>query len=535
MKAGIFLFKNFKKKSLKAKIAIIAAIAVILALIVYVLYSNFKPDPLGEYEYSDVAYGSITDTLDVSGTVESGVSENFTAVNGVTVQEVLVSVGDRVKKGDKLATFDVSGAMPYLNSAKQEYNKALADYNNAKTQTNDAALKKQQLTAQIDRKNAQLSALRNEIAALEKKVSETEPVTQEVPISQEQINEIAAQMAQNGATAEQIEQFCAAASQIKIPVTTADTTAAQELMRKNLDLAQLASELTALQAENAVTISVSSDTMLKALKTVADIKKANYDNIKAVVDKMKNGWYAENEGIVTVVNIKPGEKFAAVPEKNNSAIDISALLGGQGVDEGTASLVQSLLGGNTSSELGSGITLESYDDLIVSVTVGKADLLKVKTGMEAVVTSVGQTYEGEVVYVGATATEDGSFNIGSLMGASGTSGAVIKVKVKNPDEKVVIGFDVDIKIKLSTLDDVLKVPVESVNNVNGEYFVFVVDRATDTVTKRVITRGINDDISYQILDGLKEGETVVKIPSLEFVDGTKIKEKSLDWGVDIEY
>ena len=140
-------------------------------------------------------------------------------------------------------------------------------------------------------------------------------------------------------------------------------------------------------------------------------------------------------------------------------------------------------------------------------------------------------YEGEVIYVGATAVDStGSFDIssiaGSLMGGgSGSNGAEVKVKINNPDEKVVIGFDVDIRIILDTLDDVLKVPVEAVVYNNGTYSVFVYDKEEKTVTKRTIVKGSLDESSYEIVEGLVEGEIVVKSPDPKMEDGTKIAEK----------
>ena len=165
--------------------------------------------------------------------------------------------------------------------------------------------------------------------------------------------------------------------------------------------------------------------------------------------------------------------------------------------------------------------------MIVSVTVGKSDLLKIKVGMEAVVSSLGSEYEAEIIYVGATAVESGSLNLSSLMGTSaGANGAEVKVKIKNPDEKIVIGFDVDIKIKLSTVENVLKVPVECVMYENGKYNVFVYDSEEGVAIKREITKGTLDDTSYQIVDGLAENEMVLKSPDPKMEDGTKVKEKT---------
>lgn len=519
------MLKNFKKKSLKAKIGIIAFIVFMIVLVGYVLYSNFKPEPPAEYEIAEVAYGSITDTLDVSGTVTSGVSKSFTAVEGVMVEEVLVNVGDRVEKGDKLATFNVSGVAKYLTAAQKEYNEALTDYNDAKSSSDENASKKAKLEKDIAAKKSEIAALEKEIADLESEIENTEPVTETQSIPQEQIDAIVAQMQANGATQEQIDEFIAAAGSTQIPVTSTDTSKTEELTQKNIELAQLNSELSSLQAESALAITTD-DSMLETLKSVADSRKASYESVKAIYDQMKNGWYAENNGIVTVVNIKAGESFVPVAE-NNSSIDISALLGTSGIDANTSDMINSLLGSSTSVPTGTGITVESYDDMLVSVTVGKSDLLKIKVGMEAVITSLDSEYEGEVVYVGATAAESTGMDLGSLMGtSSGATGAVVEVKIKNPDEKVVIGFDVDIKIKLSTIDDVLKVPVECVMYDNGKYSVFVYDSEEGTVVRRIITKGTLDDTSYEILDGLQKGEMVVKSPDPNMEDGTKIAEKA---------
>ncbi len=500
-----------------------------IALVSYVLYSTFKPEPPASYEMSEASYGAITDYLEVNGTVESGVTENFVAIEGVMVEEVFVNVGDNIKKGDLLATFNVSGATTYLNAAKKDYDSALKDYNDAKSSADANAKRKAELTKEIDALKKDITAKENEIAKLESEIESSEPTTQMTSIPQEQIDAIALQMAQNGATQEEIDAFIASASNTQVPSVSTDNAKQELLMQKNLELAQLNSELSSLQAENTITVSTD-DSMLESLKTVADAKKSTYDNTKKIYDQMKNGWYAENDGIVTVVNVKAGEKFVPVAENNNS-LDLSALLGNSANSE-TASLITSLMGDAVTVPTGSGITLESYEDMIVSVTVGKSDLLKIKVGMEAIVTSLDSEYEAEVVYVGATAVDSSnSLDISSITsslmsGTGGANGALVKVKIHNPDEKVVIGFDVDIKIKLQTVEDVLKVPVEAVIYNNGNYFVYVFDETEGTATRRSITKGTLDDTSYEIVSGLVKGEKVIKSPDPNMEDGTKVQQKT---------
>lgn len=526
----ISLFKSFKKKSPQAKAGIIAFIVVMALLIFYVLYSNLKPEPPAEYEIADVSYGTITDCLDVSGTVESGVTEDLLAIEGVIVEEVFVSVGDTVKKGDKLAIFNVSGASSYLTEAKNAYDKALSEYNETMSSADTNAKRKTEISAEIEKLNGKITVKQSEIDALAKELENSSASTETAPIPEEQINQIAMQMLANGSSLIQVRQFKEAASTVELPVVdSASSGKQQELMQKNLELAQLNSELSALYAEDAALI-IPDESVAKALKSVADSKKADYDRIKSAYDKMSSGWIAENDGIVTEVNIKAGEKFVPVKETTSSSFDITSLLG-TSVDEETVNLVSSLMG-SSSAPMGTGIKLESYEDMIVSVTVGKSDLLKIKVGMEAIITSLDSEYKGEVVYVSATASESsGGLDIGSIAGSlmggsSGASGAEVKIKIHNPDEKVVIGFDVDIKVVLDTFEDVLKVPVESVIYNSGTYSVFVYDEKEETVSKRTITKGSLDDTSYEIVEGLVEGEKVVRSPDPNMEDGTKIAIKN---------
>lgn len=520
------MLKSFKKKSLKAKIGIIAAIVILLLLLVYVLYSNFKPEPAKEYEVAQVNYGTITDYLDVNGIVEAGNAQNLFAIEGVTVEEVLVNVGDTVKKGDKLATFNVQGAAGYVNDAKAEYDKALKEYNDATKSSSVNSDRKAELEKEISAVNLKISAKEAEIEKLSAEI-ESAGTVETAPIPNDQINAIAMQMLANGASLMQVIQFREAASNVEVPVVDDALKAKQEeLMQKNLELAQLNAQLSALYAENTSTV-VTDESVIKALEKVKDAKLANYENVKNIYDSMSNGWYASNDGVVNEINIKPGEPFVPVKNTGTSSFDISSLIGG-GIDSETMELISTIMG-NSSAPSGVGMTINSYDDLMVTVTLGKSDLLKVQVGMEAIITSLDSVYEGEVVYVSAAAQDSsGSLNLGSitsLMGGTGANGAVVKVKIKNPDRNVVVGFDVDIKIALDTINDVLKVPVEAVIYNSGTYSVFVYDEKEETVTKKVITRGSLDDKHYEVVEGLTKGEWVVKSPDPSMEDGTKISKK----------
>lgn len=521
------MFKAFKKKSTKSKIAIIAIAVLLLALVVYVLYSQFKPEKPAEYEMATVAKGSITDSLEVSGTVKSGYSHNFVAIDGVIAEAVKVSVGDEVKKGDLIATFNVSGASQYLVDAKKDYDSAQKDYNDALSAAKNSSASKAKNEKAIKDKKAEIASKEKEIAALENQLEAAGSSVTETSIPKEQIDAIAAQMRESGASEEEINAFISAASSVKIPSSDGNNAVYQAVIQKNLELSKLNAELTALQAEGAVTISTDNDTYLDALKNIADSKKKTYDGIKSVYDELKNGWYADKDGIITKVNIKPGEAFVPVQE-NIDSYGLSSFFG----NTQYSGILSSIIGSSEDSKIGTGVTLDSYDDLIVSVSVGKADLIKISAGMAASVTSLNQTYEGEITYVAASATEQNGLDIssitGSLLGGSGSSGgALVEVKIKNPDRNVVIGFDADVKIALEEVTDVLKVPVEAVLYDSGSYYVYIYDSKEGTVKKQTITHGILDDTHYQIVSGVNEGDMVIKSPDPAMADGTKVEQKKV--------
>lgn len=515
------MFKNFKKKSTKSKIAIIALFAVILTLLVYVLYEQFKPEKPAAYEMVAVTKGSITNYLEVSGTVKSGYSHNYINIEGVIAETVKVAVGDEVKKGDLIATFNVSGATQYLADAKKDYDSALKDYNDALSAANNSSSNKAKNEKAIKDKKAEIAAKEKEIAALDSQLdTETES-----PIPNDQIEAIAASMRENGASEEEINAFISAASSVKVPSSADNNSLYQSVIQKNLELSQLNAQLTSLQADGALNINIDNDNFIDTLKNIADSKKRTYESIQSVYDELKNGWYADKDGIITKVNIKPGERFVPVAE-NTDAYGLSSLFG----NTQYSGILSSIIGSSENDKLGTGVTLDSYDDLIVSVSVGKSDLIKIGTGMKATVTSLNQSYEGEIVYVAASASEQNGLDIssitGSLLGGSGSSGgALVEVKIKNPDRNVVIGFDADVKIALEEVDDVLKVPVEAVLYDSGSYYVYIYDSKNGVAKKQTISHGILDDTHYQITSGVSEGDTVLKSPDPAMEDGAKVEQK----------
>ena len=159
------MFKKFKRLSRKRQIFTVLISVIIVALVAALLYQTFKPEPRPEYQVQAASVGDIQATFDTKGTVESTSTEKFTAAAGVKVSSVNVAVGDRVKAGDVLATFDVSSIDGTLANYKSALDKAKAAYDKASGTVSSAKSGIKAIDLQISQTESDISALKREIAA----------------------------------------------------------------------------------------------------------------------------------------------------------------------------------------------------------------------------------------------------------------------------------------------------------------------------------------------------------------------------------
>ena len=145
-----------KKWSTKKKVLVSILVILCAAIIAGVLYMFFKPDPLPQVSTAKVTKGSITQTLDMSGKVSSSQKGNFVPIDGTKVLTVNVKVGEYVKKGDVLATFDTSSLNSVLAEKQQAYLTAVENYNNAKNTAVSSSAQLKEINARLAEINKEL-------------------------------------------------------------------------------------------------------------------------------------------------------------------------------------------------------------------------------------------------------------------------------------------------------------------------------------------------------------------------------------------
>lgn len=511
-----------KKKTAKIAVSLVLVVALVAAGCVYL----FKKTEDEKYKavVMDVSTDTITQTLSTTGTVESTNRGEFLIYAGVVPEKVHVKLGDRVEKGQLLATFDSASLNSIVSKVQSEYDTAKINYQNSVSSAGEAAAKIPALDAQIKELDAQIVALTK--AAEEAKKEETSEPQENVPewidsidyaalskmlgYSEKEIRDFFIRLSSNGndrTTIFDIAEKLNSASSIDISAIMGSSAEETQLMSAKLNLMSLKAQKTLLETQ-------SKNVLGSTYESLMNTAKANLDSTKAAVNKLAKGWYAEGDGVVSELIIASGQPFADVP--SDSGMDMNAMLGmlsgGSSID--MSELLSSFSGSSMTASVG--IAVEYYDSFVASFALGKADVLDVKLGKEAKITSLGREFEGEVIYISPVATSSSGLDISTMLGsmtgtgAGGSNSIPAKVLIKEPDESIIIGIDVNIDIVVDTVEDAVVVPIEAVETSSAGNYIYKYDDETQTVSRVEVELGLASDTQYQILSGCDAGEKIVQ-------------------------
>ena len=157
--------EKFKALSKGKKTAVIVGAAAVVIAVALLIYFLVRPEPGTPVTLVSVQQGDIQQELIATGTVESDNQTNFNLLEGTKVLSVNVKVGDHVKKGDVLATFDASSLSGKLSDRRTAYNEALKTYNNSMTAASEAKTKLPQVNKGIKELEAKIEKLTKEANA----------------------------------------------------------------------------------------------------------------------------------------------------------------------------------------------------------------------------------------------------------------------------------------------------------------------------------------------------------------------------------
>lgn len=173
----------------------------------------------------------------------------------------------------------------------------------------------------------------------------------------------------------------------------------------------------------------------------------------------------------------------------------------------------SFSGGNVTSATASYIVIDPSTTYF-SADLAETDLPKVKVGQKVKISL--DAYPEE--------TFDGTLeNVGMLAFTSSTGGNAYNIRAtlpENKDLKFRVGMEGDGDIILSTLNNVLKVPFNSVLNEDGKDYVWVYEN--NKIKKVDVVIGSSSLDEVEIKSGISEGQQIVVDPSNKLIDGQKV-------------
>lgn len=565
------------KKSKKKLIIWIVVIALVVSGIAGGITVKAVNKGKQDVVLTTVGTSTITETVSSTGDVTSGLKREYKPSAVATVKEVFVQVGDEVKKGDKLASFDTSNLDTQVANLRNTYTQSLRAYNEAVAQQKQAKETLKSVNARIAANEKKLAKLQNQTA----------PTTTTKPAKTTTTTTSASTETTTKKTFSTTTTTKQSTTHKNYPATVEGISdALSDLIVTITDLADSVEETNALVqivmtaiAEELATGNYSPDKIADAVgdavyeaiqKGLVDfidsgaavdmieaaVKNIDWNEIGAAIASSNNfeltsvqmqlaALYAQKEIYSVVSQGQTVNAQKAVVDSAKGALDAmvdaqAELSAGWTADfNGTITTCDIVTGGTTTA-LSTAITLENMDSRVVTISLGEYDLHKVKVGMEAVVKTAYGEYTGKVEFIAPTATGGSSSsimdNVGSMAGISGLSsltnsgaGVECRILVDHPDENIIIGFDADVTITTGTYENVPSVPIESIVLEKTGTYVYVYNEDEGTATKTQIQTGATSDTSYEVKSGLFVGQKIVAIPASDYKEDTfkvNVKENS---------
>lgn len=457
-----------KKKPKKSLIIVIVLISILLvgALVWAVVgisksmqaameQMGMQDDSLYEVEKQD-----IRQEITTSGITVGLEKDAYTSPVTAKVEDICVEVGQIVRKGDILLTYDTSNLGDDLEKVKIQAKSERAAGNANYEMADEAADKVSLAKKKINKLEKEIKKLKKEIESISDQIVEYEDQLAETEKKNAKEEAAAATPTEEGTTRE--PKLIDTAS-----ITKSIRSLNKNLSKKQEELAEKQADLAEQQgivsANKDVKVSESTKAQMEAVEQLSNM---NINDAQESLDKAEAGIVTATDGIVESVEIIKGAY---------------------------ASETQTLL------------TIIHSDSVGVEFSISKDDLDSISTGQKARVVIAGNEYQGTVDYISRVAVDD------TLLGNVSAGGGTIKgrIRLSNPDDGIYIGVTAKVYIFVGESDGTLAVPYEALNtDVDGD-FVLVVN-AENIIERRDVTLGLYSDNYYEITDGLEEGDRVIR-------------------------
>jgi len=508
-----------------AKIAIIVGAIVIVVggvggfVVSKTLSTNTDIEDAGMYFENIMPYQAqdLSDFISVSGTVASESSMNITSSVSAKVTQLNVSIGDYVNVGDVLCVLDSTEIKQQIEDLETNIKNASALDENSK-ELNRQALKNAKEDQVIQLKQAQetIDDAQEEYDKAYKKYSDSITAINNAVLEYNDIcNQIAqyeSSMPQEDYSDDYIEDS-EAMSFNNLNEYSATNLSYGEDEYSNLisRREELSANIQSYQAECS-TYEEQFDGLQKAIETARDnytsVKRSTDQAIETAQNTVDMQDYQDNSSSSTATQLEQLKKqLSECTVKAEKSGKITSL----GIAQGDTATEGSLL-----------MTIENDSQLKITVDIEEGDILKVKEGMNVIVTSeaTGETeIKGVVSKVITIVSSNNTPSAdGSSGDASGSGGFTAEITI-NEDSDLLVGMKAKAKIMLVEKSNCYAILYDCIMyDDDGNPYVFVADTSagdgsTATVKRVDITVGDESDSYVEVSsDELKENDLIITTP-----------------------
>lgn len=516
------------KKRRKWPWIVLAAVAVVIILVIIFVSSAANGLKNTVYTRYDVKKGDVTTSITASGTLRPQDSQEIDIPDGIEVEDVLVSVGDRVSKGDRLAKVNENDAKKTASELKDSIvaldaqisaagsTKASSVKSGVKGRVKAIYAKEGELVSSVISENGCLAI----ISAGGKMYADITTQTELKPKDKVEIKW------ENGNDEAEVLYAIQDGYRIVFDDDKAPYGKNIEIYLKDMRLGEADAQIMTpisiysdggrienidVQVNDSVSAGSTLFTLeegqeqsayLQLLSQREQLAKVMSDAAALVDDPYVT---ADADGVISAINIA----------KSASSVDVQQSGAGSGASSsGTYSMMgmsqtsslTAASANNASEQTASSsaaFVLETGDANTMTVMVNELDISSVKAGQKAEVSVdafADEKFEAEVTSVSNYGTYDGSM-----------SNYAVEITLK-ADDRLLSGMNGSAVIVSNSAEDVLLVPVEAINEDAQGEFVYVSSTGnTDGSDKKQvrIKTGLSDGEFAEVLEGLNEGDKVM--------------------------
>ena len=521
------------KKRKKWPWIVLAVVAVVIILIIILLSS--AANELGKTVYTryDVKKGDVSTTITASGTLRAQDTAEIDLPDGIEVEEVLVSLGDRVSKGDRLAKVNISGAKEVASQLQDSLETIDSQISMSNSSSGSTAVKsgvKGRIKAIYAKEGDLASSVISEYGSLAVISMDGKMY---VDISTQKELNVGDELQIRWSDSTQTAQVLYAIDGGYRVTFDDDSVPYDESVAVYLDdehiadaTAQISSpatvytdggRITGIEAE--VNESVSASTTIftieegqqssSYLQLISQREQIAEDLSVAAALVDEPYLKASADGVISQINAGSAASSAVSQPNANTASAASSYAMGSGMSQltsGTSSAGSASLDGSQTAS-NAAFVIETGSVNKMTVSVNELDISNVKVGQEAQVTIDAfsdETFEAEVTSVSNYGEYDGSM-----------SNYSVELTI-NDDERLLSGMNGSAVIVSNSVEDVLIIPVEAISEDSQGAFVYVSETGntdgSDNQEVRIKT-GLSDGQYVEVTEGLSENDKVMYVRS----------------------